>query len=332
MRAPPTVYDQDLYNIIHRHPQYIVKRDLRHVASPSESGSDVVVARRRKRSVPRAAAATQLQKQRETRAAHIFIGKKEQSDPAGSDVGFTAGQSLLQRRLAKTLSERFRDTYGGHSYSGLGNNAVRAPYDTYIQDNDKRALRFIGKRGPFFVDTRGDVADKRSLRFIGKRVDVLDELAKEAAEKRSRQFIGKREKDNEKRARQFIGKREDYDALGGIGGENEKRSSLRFIGKREHLFFGHGDDVGVTSRWNDIGSAEKRARSFIGKRYQLPSAADYRNRRRSQLFIGKRSGAPPRASAKQQHDDDGAVQRQKRASAVDGAGATEAPAAQRRGA
>ena len=323
MRAPPTVYDRDLYNIIHRHPQYIVKRDLRHVASPTGSGSDVVVARRRKRSVPRAAAATQLRKLRETRAAHIFIGKKEQGDPAGSDVGLTAGQSLLQRRLAK-----FRDTYGGQSYSALGNNAVRAPYDTYIQDNDKRALRFIGKRGPFFVDTRGEVADKRSLRFIGKRVDVLDELANEA-QKRSRQFIGKRENDDEKRARQFIGKREDYDALSGIGGENEKRSSLRFIGKREQLFFGHGDDVGVTSRWNDIGSAQKRSRAFIGKRYQLPSAADYRNRRRSQLFIGKRSGAPPRASAQQQHDE---VQRKKRASAVDGAGATEAPAAQRRGA
>ena len=316
MRAPPTVYDRDLYNIIHRHPQYIVKRDLRHVvASPPESGSDAVVSRRRKRSVPRAA---QLRKLRVTRAAHIFIGKKEQGEPASSDVGFTVGQSLLQRRLAKTLSDRFRDAYGGHPYAAPGSNA----YDTYIQDNDKRALRFIGKRGPFFVDT---VADKRSMRFIGKRADVLDELAKEAAEKRARQFIGKRGNDDEKRARQFIGKREDYDALGGIGGENEKRSSLRFIGKREQLFYGHGDDVGVTSRWNDIGAAEKRSRAFIGKRYQLPSAADYRNRRRSQLFIGKRSGAPPRASAQQLQGD---VQRKKRASVVDGA--TEAPAAQRR--
>ncbi|KAI0215991.1 hypothetical protein LSAT2_031937, partial [Lamellibrachia satsuma] len=267
-RAAPSPDIRDVYDIIRRRPQYIGKRDLRRVVSPPATGTDVA-ARRRKRSERRSA--TDLGKPREKRAQRIFIGKKEQGNPEDSDVGFTESQSTLLRRFARLRGD-------GSEYKRLGNKAVRQLYNYYSEDNDKRSLKFIGrrdegnekrsrqfigKRDPLYVDMTSEDAEKRSLKFIGKRDPPYVDMPREDAEKRSLKFIGKRigflagraNEDTEKRSRQFIGRRDD---------DNEKRSR-QFI--------------------------EKRSRQFIGKRYQLPSAADFRNRRRSQLFIGKRAAA-----------------------------------------
>ena len=209
----------------------------------------------------------------------------------------------------------------GGAYKTLRETVGHEPYISYDEDTDTPLGKLIDKRWPLYVNT----PSKKALKFIGKRLNMFADNADDDIDKRARQFIGKRNRYAEKRARSFIGKRARVSAVGDAG-DSEKRA-LRFIGKRGDAVNEHFDDFpDVTSRWNDIQSAAKRSRQFIGKRFKLPSTADFRNRRRAQLYIGKRSET---ASLRRLSGEAG---RRKRESERDGTSAANEIPAQRRGA
>ena len=292
-----------------RRPQYIGKRDLRHLGSPPATGTDFGARRRRRRSV--SGSATELW---EKRASPVPLGIKR-GDLAGNDVGFTERQSSLLRRYA--------DMAEGDAYKTLRDNVGHEPYISYDEDTATPLGKFIAKRWPLYLNT----PSKKALKFIGKRLNMFEDNANDDIDKRARSFIGKRNDDVEKRARSFIGKRARLSAVGDAG-ESPKRA-LKFIGKRVDAVDGHFEDFpDMTSRWKDIETEAKRSRQFIGKRFKLPSAADFRNRRRAQLYIGKRGGTTYATLQRQS----GEARRRKRSSEHDGTSAANEITAQRRGA
>ena len=137
------------------------------------------------------------------------------------------------------------------------NNYEEDSYSDEVDEADKRARPFLGKRSRYFggnVDEQMDDEDKRARPILGKKQHSL--MAKRADDldaflKRARPFLGKK-------ARPFLGKRD--------GDENDRLAEMLkrarpFLGKKARPFLGKRDD-----ETESLADVLKRARPFLGKK------------------------------------------------------------------